>query len=279
MQTLLYLSLVAAIFVAVIIALRSVRREQLRLVEEEMRRLGASPFRSGGAVMGSVSGIAVTYGFRETDRQGSETFCTALVPYDSPRLELELRPQTPIELRHVAAKRAVDLVFGDETFDDAFIVEAAPANIARALLDDPIRTALLTFHPCRVTVIAGELRFDKAAFLGEAGEIRRLLELCVSLCTRLTALSSAVEERQVELARVGDHAGYRGPSPDVIRSIDATLGGEIELAALAVARTRRHQWESWWGSVFVFTGIAIAAMAFWAYASGFAGYVMRHTGR
>ncbi len=242
-MSIIALLLFAAIGAAVVVSAYGAKRERLRVVEDELRALGAAPVSTGNTVMGSAGGMALTYELRPGGKNlPSRTFCTALIPAECPRLEMDLRPQTPGELRHVEKGRAVDLVLGDGPFDDAFIVEAAPSDVARAILDGPIRAALLTFWPCRLTVAARELCFDKGGFIEQPGEVKRLLEMCVGACVRLAALSTEMQEKQVELARAGELGGYRGLTAEALQALDVTNGGQVELAALHAARARRAQW-------------------------------------
>jgi hypothetical protein len=239
-------------FAALLASAHAARQEKFRVIQDELRALGASPMRSGNAVMGSIGGMAVTYELRPTRRRtasaantwsGSstyQTFCTALIPGDCPRLEMELRPQNAAELRQVEKGRAIDLVLGDEMFDDAFIVEAAPSETARALLAEPIRAALLTFMPCRLTIAAQEHCFEKDGSVDEPGEVRRLVELCVGACARLASLSGQMQQQQLALA--GELGGYRGPSPEALRALGASSRDQAEIEALNAARRRRKNW-------------------------------------
>src|ERR1019366_307630 len=118
-------------------------------------------------------------------------------------LEMELRPETARELRNLEHGRAIDLVLGDEAFDDSFIVEAAPSDMARALLDRNTRTALLAFYPCVLTLAGGELRFVKTGYLDEHAEIARVLELCTDVASRLGTLPARLLRQPPLAPRAG----------------------------------------------------------------------------
>src|ERR1019366_8135134 len=175
------------------------------------------------------------------------TVCVASVPAAT-ALEMELRPETARELRNLEHGRAIDLVLGDDAFDDSFIVEAAPSDMARALLDRNTRTALLAFHPCVLTLSGTELRFVKTGWLDEHAEIARVLALCADVASRLGALPALVLEQRLAPRR----ARERSPR-------DAS-----ELAALHQARSRRQRftWMMNLGvvAIAVALGIAIATM-------------------
>ena len=170
---------------------------------------------------------------------------------------MDLRPETRWGVRDVEHGRAIDLVLGDEAFDDSFLVEAAPADMARALLDREARTALLSFHPCRLTVIGNELRFTKMALLDELAEIRRVLELCTRVRSRLESLPALLHEERLALAREGASAGgYRGPSAQEIRRPGAVVAiGRASSPALQRMRARRTMLRSAQAALLVGLGV------------------------
>ncbi len=266
-MSILALLVFVGVAAAFLVSAYGAKQERIRVVSDELRALGASPVSSGNTIMGSAGGTPVTYELRPGGKNTpNRTFCTALLPPDCPRLELELRPQTAGELRHVEKGRAIDLILGDDAFDDAFIIEAAPAAVARELLDEPIRAALLTFWPCRLTVAARELCFDKGGFIEQPGEVKRLLEMCVAACARLGALSTEFQERQLELARMGDLGGYRGLGPESLRSLDRLSGADVELAALDAARARRRVWRRQ-RTALAATALVAGVVVFWRLAA------------
>ena len=138
------------------------RNARLRVVEEAFRSLGGEPKREFGNVAGSVHGLVVHFDPYTGNRNQRRTICRVALSSERPNFEMDLRPETRWGIRDVEQGRAIDPVLGDSQFDDSFIVEAAPADFARALIDRQTRTAMLTFHPCRLTVSGNELRFAKS---------------------------------------------------------------------------------------------------------------------
>src|SRR5260370_3171504 len=96
--------------------------------------------------------------------------------------------------------------------------------------------------PCRLTIAAQELCFEKDGSVDEPGEVRRLVELCVGACARLASLSGQMQEQQLALA--GELGGYRGPSPEVLRNLGASSRDQAEIEALNAARKRRKNWRT-----------------------------------
>jgi hypothetical protein len=222
-----------------------------RTIEETFRTLGAEPRRVTErpsiqgiglwAVEGRIHGQTVRYALRAGSKsRPKRTVCVASVPAGAP-LEMELRPETPHEVSQVEHGRAIDLVLGDEAFDDSFIVEAAPSDMARALLDRNTRTALLAFYPCVLTLTGGELRFVKTGYLDEHAEIARVLELCTDVASRLATLPAQLLEQRLAEGREGEALGYRGATPAAMRALERSPRDTSELTALHEARERRRR--------------------------------------
>jgi hypothetical protein len=245
-----------------------------RAIEETFRTLGAEPRRvieaasiqgvGLWAIEGRLHGQTVRYGLRAGGKNTPKrTVCVASVPAAT-ALEMELRPETARELRNLEHGRAIDLVLGDDAFDDSFIVEAAPSDMARALLDRNTRTALLAFHPCVLTLSGTELRFVKTGWLDEHAEIARVLALCADVASRLGALPALVLEQRLAERRESEPDGYRGASPGAMRALERSPRDASELAALHQARSRRQRftWMMNLGvvAIAVALGIAIATM-------------------
>lgn len=248
-----------AVIVAASLANRNAR---LRIIEEAFRSLGGEPRRTIRGIEGPVHGLSVRYTLTTGKRRVQSTLCCADLPIERPPFEMDLRPETRSGQRDVERGRAIDLVLGDEAFDDSFLVEAAPAEIARALLDRETRTALLAFHPCRLTVLGDEVRFNKMAPLAEFAEARRVLELCTHVRSRLESLPALLHEERLAQARESASAGYRGPSPQAIGALATSSQSAAELAALRRMRARRTMLRS--AQVMALVTLAIVAWLFLA---------------
>jgi hypothetical protein len=247
--------IVVASMVAIVGGSLAARNARLRVIEEAFRSLGGEPRRTLRGIEGPVRGLAVRYSLTSGRRQVRSTLCVAALSIERPAFEMDLRPETRWGVRDVEHGRAIDIVLGDEAFDDSFLVEAAPADIARALLDRDTRTALLAFHPCRLTLLGNELRFSKLALLNEFAEVRRVLELCTGVRSRLESLPARLHEERLALAREGESSGYRGPSPHEIGALATSSQAAGELAALQRMRARRTMLRSAQAAALVALGI------------------------
>jgi hypothetical protein len=250
---------VVASTVVIIAARLAARSARLRVVEEAFRSLGGLPRRTLRGIEGPVHGLPVRYSLLTNQRQinrQTRTLCCADLSIERPAFEMDLRPENAWGARDVEHGRAIDLVLGDDAFDESFLVEAAPADIARALLDRETRTALLAFHPCRLTVLHDELRFSKMEALTEFAEVRRVLELCTRVRSRLESLPLLMHEERLAMARESAASGgYRGPSPQAISALATSSGSAAELAALRRIRSRRTMLRSAQAAAVVALGI------------------------
>jgi hypothetical protein len=261
------LLVVFASIATVVGASLAARSARLRVIEEAFRSLGGDPRRTLRGVEGPVHGLPVRYSFTAGTRRVAKgslwrntrsTICVATLSVERPPFEMDLRPESRWGQRDVEHGRAIDLVLGDEAFDDSFLVEAAPADMARALIDRDTRTALLSFHPCRLTAVGGELRFTKTAMLDEFAEVRRVLELCTRVRSRLESLPALAAEERLALAREGAAAGgYRGPGPHEITALGSSSASAAEVAALQHMRMRRTMLRAAQGASLVALGIVV----------------------
>jgi hypothetical protein len=242
---------------AIVGASLAARNARLRVVEEAFRSLGGEPKRELGSVVGSLHGLVVRFDPYTGNRNQRRTVCRVVLSIERPNFEMDLRPETRWGIRDVEQGRAIDLVLGDPQFDDSFIVEAAPAELARALIDPQTRTAMLTFHPCGLTVSGNELRFTKSQTLGEFAEIRRVLELCTHVASRLESLPALLQEQRLAQAREGESAGYRGPSPAAIQALATSSQSAGELATLQRMRARRAVLRTVQAAVVLALGIVV----------------------
>jgi hypothetical protein len=225
-----------AVIVAAQIGIVNARK---RVFAEAARALGGTPGASGFWKVGETS-VRYTIGAGLTSGR-RQTVCTVRLPAEAPPFEMELRPQTWHETYEIERGRAIDLVLGDASFDESFVVEAAPSDVARAVLDERARTGMLAFFPCRLRVEGTALTFTKTALLDEMEEVKRVLELCLHVASRLNAVPSELHEKRfAEAARDGELGGYRGASPDAMRALAQVPAAADEIEALHRVRRGRE---------------------------------------
>lgn len=185
----------------------------------------------GQCVRGQLRGRTVTY--RRTLRPSgsySELWTEVDVRVAPMPLRLALRPQTPHEEGMLARGLAVDLVLGDPPFDAAFLVEAAPADVARALLGEELRRRLLAMHPIGLVSVDAVLRLEKQGELEEKA-VAPAIELLLDVAA---AIPDAVAEADRATARA--RAAYRD-DPAGRAALEAARAAELaKVAALPGAR-------------------------------------------
>jgi hypothetical protein len=131
------------------------------------------------------------------------------------------------------------VLLGDTAFDSAFVVEGAPADLVRCLLDADLRARLLVLRPSALTVenAAVELR-GRAAMT--ASDVPALVELA----GRVAVGAPAARDRADRLLTQVTGAPYR-PAVDAsaVRAAQAArvaeLSGFVELARARARAARR----------------------------------------
>jgi hypothetical protein len=184
-------------------------------------------------VLDGVSG-RYTLGEVQDDDDGPSTHCRVPLPEGVLRFAMELRPQTAAEQRALERGDAIDVELGDEVFDRAFVIEAAPGDVVRVLLDEPARAALLALRPCRFALDAGELHVSKPGTWVAPPDVARLVRLCLDVHERAQRLP-------LEMARHREPAGYRGALPTAAVRQEDLARAEREIEAVKSLRRTRRQ--------------------------------------
>lgn len=207
-----------------------------------------------------LDGVAGQFilGEEADDRQtGPFTVCRMSLPTGGAAFVMELRPQTKDELSAVARGDAIDVEVGDVAFDRAFVVEAAPSHIVRILLDDPIRSALLSLAPCRFASAAGHVSLTRWGTCTESELVARVVGVCADF-------ARGVERLPEELARQRPSAGYRGERT-IVPPEDAARAAEELAVVEGVRRTRRQIAGANVGLVALAVIVAATLYALWAH--------------
>lgn len=179
-------SLGAAVFFAVR------QRQRLAAIGELLG--GGSSFSSA---WGSALGVRATLRYLSGDEDDRRpwTEITAELPAKLPFV-MALRPQGWLDRRSIQRGTLVDVVVGDATFDAAYVIEAAPADVVRALLTPARRAALAGYGKISLCTEAGappRLRLRIPALLDEPHTAKPALQLVVDLATSVREAYAAVE--------------------------------------------------------------------------------------
>ena len=116
------------------------RRVMRELFAEVGRTLDRVTEHSTGLVAGIKQGRAVKAAYHKRSEDEYETRVDCELP-DRP-FALELRPQTAKEDANIAAGKTIDVKVGDRFFDSVWVIEGAPADVVRRVLDDSVRQSL-----------------------------------------------------------------------------------------------------------------------------------------
>jgi hypothetical protein len=231
------LTLVGVMLVTVAVT----RWRRLAAIRHGMMLAGAIDARIQGlrCAVGTIEGRLVRYSIMEGSR-GSKgcTLASTQLPTGAAQLELHLKPELPRDKALVERGHEVDLVVGDPAFDAAFVVEAAPAQTVRALLDVRTRSELLTLLPCEIHIAAGQVQFRKSGVWAAPWEVCEIARLVGGLAARMPALGMEQQQHQLH-ALHAQSDGYRGISARETASRVAESEGVIEIAHVRAVRRRR----------------------------------------
>jgi hypothetical protein len=230
---------IPAIILVLIFANASERRKR--------RRLGLMPLvgliqgevsADGQAISGRLDGHRVSLAL--TKRRGTQW---TDVETDAPRapITFELRPQTAGEVALAAKHLAVDVSLGDPRFDNAFVVEVAPASLAARVLDQDLREQLLALAPVAVELRAGVLRLSVARAVRDVHQGGALLRAATAIATRLPdALADDQAALVAAAPRTGDPFRAQVDAASV-KAAEAARSAEVaSLEAVRTARQRRQ---------------------------------------
>lgn len=117
-------------------------------------------------------------------------------------LRLHVIPQTRADVDEIAHGRGTDVIVGERGFDEAFFVEAAPAEVVVRLFDATIRERLIALRPLGVHTHDDGLLLEKPGWQ-DGPALRGLLEIGAHL---VEAIPRAFEEAD---RAAQSRSGYR----------------------------------------------------------------------
>lgn len=219
---------------------KAAARRALVLREVSLQIVAPPPIAGATSVSGRLHGHDLT--FRHTYRgSGKHRHPWTEIDVDVPPgpLSFALRAQTAGQVMLRNQGLVVDVETGDEVFDDAFIVEAAPADVARALLDDELRRLLLAARPFAVVPRDGRLRLEVPAHVDDPRRATALVDLTARLAAGMRPAHAAADAA-LEAAAPRDGSPYRTDPAggDAVRA--AKRARLDEVAALAAVRHKRQ---------------------------------------
>ncbi len=139
----------------------------------------------------------------------------------------ELRPRARFTGLASRVGLAIDVRTGDPSFDADYEVEAAPEDVARALLDAPLRARLCATRDISATLTPGALEVRRIEPAGDEAT-RDVVALAVLLARRV---------REAEGGGGGDALHYRD---DPARIAQRHAARAVNLAQLEAVRKRRQ---------------------------------------
>ena len=158
-------------------------------------RLSATP-RSNDALDAVVDGMPVEVRF-VLRSSGSSSSKWTEIGVKSEHIQgfaftfnFDVREATRGDAADVREGRLRDLVVGDGAFDEAFVVEAAPADVARLMFDETARAEMLALRPLRViSTKVYAVMIERLDWIEDVDLLERLVKLTVRIAATETARS------------------------------------------------------------------------------------------
>lgn len=247
--------IVAFVAFLVVMEVRDDRRRDAAL-RSLAPHLGGTIASVGSAVAGQIGGVPVWVRYT-TRRSGKHTEKWTEIDADLPDkypLSMFLRPHQWRDEHKLSSGEHVDIRVGNPAFDDAFLVEAAPTDVARVMLDDTLQARLLALLPKNLATIktqhnAGNayLRLSLRFWLTDVQAVYQAAETMAWIASRVRLAYAAVEE-QAQHAVAG--TPYR-PMLDDQATRDAASARTRELMNLDDVRRTREAAERRRGVIIV----------------------------
>jgi hypothetical protein len=227
------------------------KRQQQALLRQIATFLGGR--HDATAAFGSREGAVVRFQLTTRGVGKSKEWWTefdVVVPAAYP-LAIHVRRHRWLDHARVARGGVVVLPLGDPQFDDAFLVEAAPEDIARKLLDAAVCSFLSALRRAELdTVAIGESKVLRLALQGridDFADATSTIDFLVGIAGRIRDVYAAIDGAvpvQVGGSPYRPQLGVVGPVHGVpaVRAVE--VAPSRRRARAAPGATRRSSWRS-----------------------------------
>jgi hypothetical protein len=261
---------IAGLVVAVVVAHQKQKQKLAMTFGWMGEKLGGGKDLEKRTAWGQIGGADIWFRMTTRGSGKSTTYWTevdAEIPSKYP-LRLFIRKHGWGDSGKVERGDMVDVIVGDPVFDERFLVEAAPAEVARILLDPRERAYLLT--------LAQTLHFDINSMNTDAGDaIIRLavrqwiydINDAMRACEAMAAIAGRVRDAYAAVDRAGEAKDTGSPYRPMRDDGAARVAADSRLAEVARVddiRTKRRAREQVITTVLlilfaIFAIVAIAA--------------------
>ncbi len=236
------MDMVVAIAIVTVIAIGlafTPRRQRRDCLGDVAIAIGGSA--GGNAVTAVREGARVTFrletrGSGSTSEQWTEVDCELPDKYP---LSFYVRRHGRRDRGRIESGTMVDIELGDAAFDAAFLVEAAPVDIARILIGPDVRAWLAAEHVAELTTeeLAGGkrvLRLATRQWIEHAPEAVRAIDVCARIASR-------VRDAYVEAEAAAGGEDIGGPFRPMIDAEPARQRAAQRAAEVEAVKSLRHE--------------------------------------
>jgi hypothetical protein len=199
--------------------------------------------RDSNTAYGTLGGSAVAYRFETYGAGSSSEYWMEVdvqIPHAYP-LELHVRRHGRHDASLIARGDMIDVEIGDPAFDPLFLVEAAPSDVARILLDPEARGFLASRSSGQLDTLVREdgarvLRFAARGWTEDVAAAKTELAAIARLGTRIREAFALADQAHAPVDR---GSPYR-PEIDDSRAREAAAARTKEIDELRAAQIRRE---------------------------------------
>jgi hypothetical protein len=249
MAVLRVLGIVVIVLIASAVAL-DIRRRKRLLLDGAAGVMDKVDERDSKGIRGVKNGIEVLVNWGK-DGEG-RYFTTVGCTLPHTKFALELWPQTEERQRRIQKGQMIDVQVGEPLFDLIWVVEGAPADVVRRVLDDRVRAGLMGLGMEELAQPSQrELRL-RARGLREPEWVEAAIAVMAQISAAVDpAIAASDRDAAVKSQMTG--APYRGE----VRTTDAAARRSRELEQLRETRRARQVWVA-----MKWVSIAVGVIAF-----------------
>jgi hypothetical protein len=225
----------------VIVALSGVDSERVGKLDRIARELAGA--RDGNSALGMLNGTPVSYLFASRGTSSNSEAWTEIdvaIPRSYP-LAIHIRRHVRGDLDKIASGDMIDVQVGDPVFDPLFLVEAAPADVVRILLDPELRGYLASHGQVELDTLTDDSGASilRLAMRGWYEELPDAMAAITAVVRAASRIREAFAHAEQAVQAVDSGSPYR-PAIDDTPARDAAAGRARELEHLRDVRTRRQ---------------------------------------
>jgi len=210
----------------------AIRRRKVQLFDGAAEAMDKVDERDSRSISGVKNGVEVSVSWRKDSEGRYQTLVGCRLP--DTKFALELFPQTEAEERRIRKGQRIDVQVGEPLFDLVWVVEGAPVDVVRRVLDPRVRTGLMSLGVEDLTQPTDRYLRLRARGLRDPAWVEEAIAVMAHIGAAVEpAIAASDMDAAVKAQMTG--APYRGE----VRTTDAAARRARELEQLRETRRAR----------------------------------------